>query len=202
MSAERLSKIKALIKEKIQSKEVRSTFWKPLGLIARVSTSRPVQNWLKTPGSLTARLKSQCPNLEVVVLSEQFEVPLLSESQKLGLQYNEEAWVRCVALKCQNHNWIYARTIIPDLNPQNPWQELKSLGNKPLGEVLFDMPSIKRSPFEFSKDTLAYWPYLMNHLNNQTLAYKPSFARRSVFKQNGAPLLLTEVFLPALTDHK
>jgi len=201
MSVERLSKIKVLIKEKIESNDLRPQFWKPLRLITRIVPSPKIQQWLKTPTSLTAKLKALCPQLEVVVLSETFEAPLLSEAQKLGLEHNEEAWVRCVALKCENGTWIYARTVIPNLSFQNPWAELKSLGNKPLGEVLFEMPSIDRSPFEFSKDNLAYWPYLMNHLDNRKLAYQPGFARRSIFKQKGAPLLLTEVFLPGFTKN-
>jgi chorismate--pyruvate lyase len=200
MSVARLSKIKSLLKEKIESNSMRPQFWKPLGLITRVTPSRPIQNWLKTPSSLTAKLKDLCPNLEVVVLSEKWEVPMVNEAQQLGLEIDQEVWVRCVFLKCHDRFWIYARTVIPDLSPNNPWQELQNLGNKPLGEILFDMPSVKRSAFEFSKDSLAIWPHLMDNLQDKTLAQKPGFARRSSFKQKGAPLLLTEVFLPSLLE--
>lgn len=200
MSQERLAKIRALVQQKMAAKEMRPQFWKPAGLIARISPLRKIQHWLKTPASLTAELKQRCPHLEVVVLSQKFEVPLLSETQKLGLAINEEAWVRCVVLKCQQRNWVYARTVIPNLNSQNPWQELQTLGNKPLGEILFEIPSIQRSPFEFAKEALSDWPYLMNHLQQPQLSKKPGFARRSVFKQKQSPLLLTEVFLPGLLD--
>ncbi len=195
-----LSKIQALIQEKTQLKFSGPQFWKPPGLISRIAPAAQTQSWLKTPTSLTARLRKHCPELEVVILSEQFETPLINEAQKLGLVYNEEAWVRCVLLKCRQRSWIYARTVIPRMDAQNPWQELQTLGAKPLGEILFDKPSVNRSAFEFSKDSLAHWPHLMKHLNAPELAHKPGFARRSVFKQKGAPLLLTEVFLPGLLD--
>jgi len=202
MSIERLSKIKALLEDKMKSGQLRPQFWKPAQLIQRISPSRVVQQWLITPSSLTSKLKSICPDLEVHVISEKYEMPLVSEAQKLGIARDEEVWIRCVLLKCKNHNWVYARTIIPKMDSLNPWHELQSLGNKPLGEILFQMPNIKRSSFEFSKDTLGYWPHLINHLNTPDIRNQPSFARRSTFNQKGAPLLLTEVFLPGLLEIK
>lgn len=197
-----IAKIRALIAAKTQAKISRPQFWKPKGLIQRITPIRSIQNWLTTQNSLTAKLRQFCPDLEVEILSEKFEEPLISEAQKLGLARNEEAWVRCVVLKCGDHHLVYARTVIPRMAPNNPWQELQNLGNKPLGELLFEMPSITRSDFEFSKDTLGYWPYLINQLNAPEMRNHPSFARRSIFKQKEAPLLLTEVFLPGLTEKK
>ena len=196
-----IAKIKALIKEKTKAKVANPQFWKPAGLINRISPSRKVQNWLKTATSLTAKLRHLCPNLEVIVLSEKYEVPLLSEAQKLNLKPDEEAWVRCVVLKCHDQHLIYARTIIPAMSSTNPWHELQQLGNKPLGEILFEMPKTQRSDFEFSKDLLSLWPYLNCHLNNTQENKKFAYARRSVFEQKGAPLLLTEVFLPQLIEN-
>jgi len=198
MSIERLAKIKALMKEKSQAKTMRPQFWKPSGLVSRVAPSRKIQGWLTTPKSLTAKLKTFCSTLQVVVLSEKMEIPLLNESQKLGLAHNEEAWVRCVLLKCHDKSWVYARTVIPKFESTNPWNELQHLGNKPLGEVLFEMSSIQRSPFEFSKDKLSYWPYLTPTLSSPETTDLNGYARRSIFHQKHAPLLLTEVFLPGL----
>lgn len=198
MSADRFTKIKALMQQKGHRKNVRPQFWKPVGLLSRITPARDIHDWLKTPTSLTAKLKSLCPDLEVEVLFEGFATPLLSEAQKLGLAIDEEVWIRCVLLKCKGNCWVYARTIIPRMNPQNPWQELQQLGNKPLGEVLFEMSSVKRSAFEFSKDPLNYWPHLINNLASPIRTKAPGFARRSIFEERGAPLLLTEVFLPGL----
>ncbi|BBP47091.1 putative chorismate pyruvate-lyase [Thiosulfatimonas sediminis] len=202
MSIERLAKIKALLQQKTPSKTLRPQFWKPVGLLSRITPVGALHAWLKTPKSLTAKLKKRCPELHVKILSETFEIPLLSETQRLGLAADETVWVRCVVLQCGSDNWVYARTVIPAIGPDNPWQELQQLGNKPLGEVLFEMPNVQRSEFEFSKDTLDYWPYLAAHLNNAQQNKLASFARRSIFTENDAQLLLTEVFLPDLTTPK
>lgn len=201
MPLDRLSKIKDLMQQKQKASGIAlPQFWKPTVLIRRITSSKNIQTWLKTPTSLTAKLKVLCPDLEVVVLSEQLETPLLNESQKLGLHKDDQAWVRCVLLKCHQKDWVYARTIIPNFSPDNPWHDVQNLGNKPLGEVLFELPSIQRSDFEFSRNQLDYWPHLMDNLPSETDVTQPGYARRSIFKQQNKPLLLTEVFLPGLVE--
>jgi len=203
MSAiDRINRIKGLLQEKAQHNvKARPLFWKPAGLIRRISPSRKVQDWLSTKGSLTAKLRLLCPDLEVIILSERLEIPLVNETQSLGLQPNEAVWVRCVVLKGQGKNWIYARTVIPNFSETNPWAHLQKLGNKPLGEVLFQDKSVKRTPFTFATQSLETWPYLTGHLGADT-AKKTGYARRSKFTQQGVPLLLTEVFLPGLLEEQ
>ena len=200
MPNERLAKIKALIQEK-KTHTVRGkpSFWKPARLIQRVAASPQIQSWLNTPDSLTARIRQTCPQMTVLVLSEKTERPLLEECTALGLQPNDQAWVRCVLLQCGQQNWVYARTVIPNLTPESPWTPLQQLGNKPLGDVLFDLPSIQRTPFEFSGQALSGWPYLSEQLSLSETQGK-GYARRSTFTQKNAPLLLTEVFLPGLVN--
>jgi chorismate--pyruvate lyase len=198
MPNERFAKIKALMQEK-RSHTVRGrpSFWKPARLIQRVSNFPTVQSWLSTKDSLTQRIRQTCPQMTVQVLSEQTERPLLDECTALGLSANDLAWVRCVLLKCDDQNWVYARTVIPNLTPESPWTSLQKLGNQPLGEVLFDLPSIQRTPFEFSSQGLSTWPYLSEQIGAENSQGK-GYARRSIFTQKEAPLLLTEVFLPGL----
>ncbi len=199
-AADRLSKIRGLLKEKAQhSVKARPLFWKPAGLIRRITPSRKIQSWLSTKESLTVRLRLLCPDLQVIILSEKLELPLANESQSLNLSSNEKAWVRCVVLKGHNANWVYARTVIPNFTDENPWSHLQKLGNKPLGEVLFDDKSIKRTPFTFASQSLDTWPYLTAFLGADSQNSK-GYARRSVFTQKEAPLLLTEVFLPGLVN--
>lgn len=161
------------------------------------TTSCPIQqSWLTTPQSLTLRLKGICPDLSVLVLSEKLEIPLPEEITALDLDLQQTAWVRCVLLKCasnvQGQDWVYARTVIPNFDAANPWHSLQTLGNKPLGEVLFELENIERTPFSFDKQLLDGLPYL-----KQT-ALSEGLLRRSIFIQQTAPLLLTEVFLPDL----
>lgn len=176
--------------------------WKPAKLIRRITQNTQLQTWLTLESSLTENLQQICPSLKVLILSEDYATPLSSEAQCLELASHQKAWIRCVVLQCQEHNLIYARTVIPEMDDNNPWHDLQRLGNKPLGEVLFEDNRIQRTPFQFSQQNLKSWPYLAPHLS-QSLVTPPShhlkgYARRSVFLKHQMPLLLTEVFLPDL----
>lgn len=183
--------------------------WKPEGLIRRLTPCKTTQSWLSTPHSLTARLRGECPALSVKILSEKLEKPLLNEAQALGMAPLDKAWVRCVLLQCPADNapsggcaanWVYARTVIPHFDPYNPWLQVQKLGEKPLGELLFELPGLRRSGFAFSHLALAGLPHLPAELSAGEDGAK-GFARRSVFIQQEAPLLLTELFLPDLLTH-
>ncbi|HIE40193.1 MAG TPA: chorismate lyase [Thiomicrorhabdus sp.] len=200
-ATDRVSKIKQLIHTKKQhtNTHAQPIFWKPAKLIQRISPNKHIQQWLNTEGSLTAQLRSLDSNLEVHILSEQLERPLANESQSLNMKPCELAWIRCVLLKGGGENWIYARTIIPHFSDSNPWASVQTLGNQPLGEVLFQDKNIQRTPFTFSSQALTIWPYLNPHLSVNTRA-KKGYARRSVFQQQQNALLLTEVFLPCFLN--
>lgn len=162
----------------------------PLHLLRQLAIPSPLKPWLLDPGSLTEKLRQHFGAIDVDVLSECLERPLPVESEQLGLEPNDVAWVRCVCLKVNKVPLIYARTVIPNWQADNPWFQLKQLGNRPLGEVLFQMPGLERTPFELSKHPSAYWPHLESASQHST-----TYARRSIFKQQQAPLLLTEAFL-------
>jgi len=164
--------------------------WKPACLWQRIGVSSVEKKTLLETLSLTQKFKQKCPDLTVEVLSEISESPLAYEREQLGLKINEQAWVRCILLKCGQQNKLYARTVIPKLNSGNPWYALKKLGTKPLGEVLFNLKNIQRSSFKISKQNYT-WPHLSKHKPDSKMA----MARYSQFLQQNQPLLLTEVFL-------
>ncbi|QCU91029.1 chorismate--pyruvate lyase family protein [Thiomicrorhabdus sediminis] len=200
MTNTRIAKIKALLKQKAQHiSHAKSAFWKPASLLQRLQPTPEIADWLKTKQSLTARIRQLCPNMKVIVLSEKMERPLLDEAKALGLPFDDNAWVRCVLLQCNQHSWVYARTVIPNLDMDNPWHQLQHLGDKPLGEVLFEQSNIERSNFEFCSQPISEWPYLAENVNYPNLQWR-SFGRRSLFTKQQNPLLLTEVFLPALFE--
>lgn len=167
--------------------------WKPASLFSRLNSPYVLKTWLLEQGSLTARLRSIYPKLEVKVLSENWQIPLKDESSLLRLPYDRQAWIRSVLLHCGEQELVYARTVIPDCFPGNPWFRLKKLGNQPLGEVLFQLKGIERGPFELTEIPRTSWPHLPEKINAQ----QKSFARRSIFIQQNKPLLLTEAFLTA-----
>lgn len=176
--------------------------WLPAEQIDQITTDALAQSWLLEKGSITLRLKQKMPDLQVQVLEQGLinsdlnnsdsHNPELSiqptEAQKLGLiapKSHNQAWLRTVLIQNKQQNLIYARTVIPNFQPANPWYQIQQLGNKPLGEILFTNPDLTRSSFEFSN--------YQNQDSSKIFSANP--ARRCVFQHDQFPLLLTEVFL-------
>jgi chorismate--pyruvate lyase len=164
--------------------------WSAFGELPRLTASAELQSWALERGSLTRRLRERWADTRVQVLSEALTPPLPHESLALGLAADEAAWVRCVVLRGGERPRIYARTVIPNWHPNNPWAEVQALGEQPLGELLFTLPDLSRSDFEWALN--APWPESLA----QASADQPEvLARRCTFVRQRAPLLLTEVFL-------
>lgn len=121
----------------IQPAKTLSPKWYAKPLKHRMMLTRNLEDWLFDPSSLTAKLRQKCPELSVKILSEKLEYPLPDEQQRLKMTPGEKAWIRIVTLTCGELPLVYARTIIPNFQPGNPWFSLKTLGHTPLGHVLF-----------------------------------------------------------------
>jgi chorismate--pyruvate lyase len=162
--------------------------------LPQLCTDPSATRWLQERGSLTERLRHQWGDVAVHLLDEGLARPLPHESTRLRLAPATLAWVRCVLLVCQNQPRVYARTVIPDWTALNPWAEVQRLGRQPLGELLFRLPDLQRSGFEWGHDWV--WPHA-DRWTGQASAQPRSepLARRCVFVREQAPLLLTEVFL-------
>lgn len=169
-----------------------SPVWLPEHELTQLTTDPHAASWLLERGSLTQRLREHWGDAAVQLLDEGLSTPLPHEAQRLGLPPDAHAWVRCVLLVCRGEPRVYARTVIPGWTPHNPWAQVQRLGQQPLGELLFRLPDLQRSAFEWNAD--ASWPHLQN------IEGEPPLARRCVFERAEAPLLLTEVFL-GLNDH-
>jgi len=160
----------------------------------QLCTDPSATRWLQERGSLTERLRHQWGHVAVQLLDEGPARPLPHESTRLRLAPGTLAWVRCVLLVCQNQPRVYARTVIPDWNPLNPWAEVQQLGRQPLGELLFRLPDLQRSGFEWGQGWV--WPHAGHWTHHASAPARPEpLARRCVFVREQAPLLLTEVFL-------
>jgi len=194
-AAQHLALIRETLKAKQYAQALKPQFWKPQELLRRITQAPRTQTWLQTTDSLTQRLRNEFQTLEIEILSEEMERPLMAEAQKLNSSLETETWIRCVLLNSEENALVYARTVIPFFDAQNPWHELQKLGNQPLGEVLFLDKTVQRSGFEFAKIALNDLPHYRMRLSG-SMALAHGIARRSVFYKNNFPLLLTEVFLP------
>ena len=94
---------------------------------------------------------------------------------------------------------MYARSVIPSMTLQGEHQGLQHLGNRPLGEYLFSIPTLQRSAIQWSR--LSQDAALAKGLVvSQADSEKPIWGRRSLFLIDAKPLLVSEFFLPVLFE--
>ncbi len=154
--------------------------------------------WLLDTGSLTDRLKKACHgHFEVRVVEQGWQRPRLDERRALDMRHGMVGWVRQVQLLCNGTPWVFARTIVPVTTLTGAQRRLAYLGNRPLGAFLFADPGMQRGPVEVAAIRNGQ---AMFGMATAGLKRKPAaiWGRRSVFRVGGKPLLVTEVFLPAI----
>ncbi|GGK61791.1 chorismate--pyruvate lyase family protein [Amphritea balenae] len=143
------------------------------------------RKWLLDSGSLTQRLiQASKGDFRVEVVRQLWGRPTRSEARELGIPHRQMALIREVQLIGNGQPWVFARTIIPASTLTGKQRELNYLGSRSLGTVLFKDPTMQRGALQISKLRL---------LSGETV-----WARRSRFLLSGKPLLVAEVFLPAL----
>lgn len=161
-----------------------------------------MEAWLFDVASLTQRLRQVCQGrFQVQVMSQTRVRPLRDERCALGMRDHEYALVRMVYLLCDGQPWVFARTIIPLRTLSGAQRRLRRLGTKPLGEMLFADPSMRRSDVEVAR--LEPGSVLFNLATARVtvnLGQPPQaiWGRRSVFYLQHKPLLVGEIFLPEL----
>ena len=156
-----------------------------------------LREWLTDSGSLTKRLQSvseQAVNVEL--LHYDWHTALPEESLFLQQPLRRIQLEREVLLCDGDRPEIYARTIIPQSTYQVLPSRFDNLGTKPLGQMLFDEPTLSRSDIEVACLTSQHWLY---QLATEWLDIRPDilWARRSCFYLNGNPVLVCEIFLPS-----
>jgi chorismate--pyruvate lyase len=155
-------------------------------------------DWLFDAGSLTRRLRRACPRrFQVRVLRQGRMRPSREEARALTLRPDAWTWIREVQLLCGDRPWVFARTLIPAATLNGRGRRLTQLGTRPLGEVLFADPGVCRGPVEVARIVAGQ----VLHQRAFSGFIEPPDAiwgRRSVFRIDGRPLLVCEIFLPDL----
>lgn len=173
--------------------------WHRVGARGRVrAPDGLLGRWLLDTRSLTDRVRACCRDtFSVRVVAQGWDVPRRDEVTALALPGRERALVREVQLLCGARPWVFARTVIPARTLTGPQRRLARLGTKPLGAFLFADPGMRRGPVELACLRPGAGLYRAAVAG---LARKPSelWGRRSLFWLGGKPLLVCEVFLPAL----
>lgn len=103
--------------------------------------------------------------------------------------------VREVELLGDGTPWVFARTLVPVSSLRGSARRLATLGNKPLGAVLFSDPSMRRGQIQIAR-LLPRHPLFI--AATESLEQKPAelWGRRTLFYLAGKPLLVNEIFLP------
>ncbi len=146
------------------------------------------RRWLCDRGSLTQHLiAASNNNFRVEVEQQCWSIPSRSEAKVLGIKHRQVALIREVKLIGNDQPYVVARTVIPAGTLTGKQKQLATLGNRSLGSLLFNEPSMRRGKFQISRLT-----------SNSEKAGYSLWARRSVFYLSNKPLLVSEVFLPVL----
>lgn len=159
--------------------------------------ARPLRRWLSDHGSLTQRLKSRCAAFRVVPVATGIARPNADEYALLGMAPGTRAYVREVMLLCNDVPVVFAHSVLPLTGLRGGWNGITRLGNRSLGEALFSDHRIARQPLAYRKLRVDH-PLFRAIAVRQTLDARCLWSRRSLFCLNAHPLLVTEVFLPAI----
>ncbi len=172
--------------------------WRSRLGLSRCSLPASLADWLLDGGSLTRRLRRICSSrVDVRVLRQGWSRPGNDEARLLGLRSDAWAWIREVQLVGDGQPWVFARTLIPARTLNGCGRRLTRLGTRPLGEVLFADPGVRRGPVEIARIVCG------RRLHQQAFAglvESPDaiWGRRSLFWIADRPLLVCEIFLPDL----
>ncbi|MCO1332836.1 chorismate lyase [Microbulbifer sp. OS29] len=176
-----------------QSPFVPSGDWQSLPLETQQQPPKALIPWLCYSDSLTAALKRQSGgDFYVQVLHQGWQSPHPEECRALGLRDGSRALIREVLLHGCGQPWVYARSVLPERSLQGKSRNLRSLDSRPLGELLFCEPGIRRG--EITLNLLERSPacQCVELGDNASTAW----GRRSVFWLRDKPLLVAEAFLP------
>lgn len=168
--------------------------------VNKCAASAQVCDWLTNQQSLTSRLVARCAQFQVQRLQQHAARCLPDECEAIGLSKRIRVMERDVLLRCDGVAVVYAHTVVPLTANASQWPLFASLGNKSLGTTLFSDPLVVRGALNFALLRTTH-PLMrriasLNLLGSQTTTLH---ARRSLFTRHGSSLLVTEVFLPAIT---
>ena len=167
-------------------------FWKTL---------LPEQNgyapWLRDRGSLTRRIQQRCTQFGVRNVHDGLMAATLDETALLGLPPRQKIYTREVFLLADDRAVVFAHSVVAPQHLRGAWQAVQHLGNRPLGAMLFAHPLVRRAPLHYRMLGPGHPLYCRATVALDTPPPR-LWARRSLFTLHGAPLLVTEVFLPEI----
>jgi chorismate--pyruvate lyase len=173
------------------------TFWRG----ATLGCEGALRPWLHDHGSLTQRIQQRCDFFAVRQMRSGLARVAQDESALLGVAPHRFAYTREVFLYANHQPVVFAHSVCATQSIRGAWRAVAGLGNRPLGALLFAHPLVQRLPLHYQALRASHPLYrqavtVLNHPPAKL------WARRSLFYLHNAPLLVTEVFLPEITQLK
>ena len=170
--------------------------WLPAERLGQLTIDAQVRPWMIGKGLLTQRLKAVCGERFGLRLLDQW-TGVLGAAYQSALRSTDNAGLfRDVEMSSNDSVWVFEQTVMPDSTlVAHPW--LAELGESALGETLSDLSGVERSSYEY-----AWLPageaVTARALRNARVTSAGLWARRSRLSLRGAPLLIQELFFPAM----
>jgi chorismate lyase len=173
------------------------------------SAPRMWTQWLRRSGSLTRALQT----LGKVEVQVNFEGSVYRRAGEMRLrdehiatrrgsfqpaEHGSPVWVRDITLTVGAAAVIAARSIVSARDSRASWKSLRTLAARPLGSLLYNNPAISRSRFAYASFSLTATLFVDREFVDDANQCGRAWARVSEFRRGQAPLVLTEIFLPAL----
>lgn len=158
-----------------------------------------LRGWLTDPHSLTSRIRARCGRFAVRPLRQCVAMAGRDERAALRLAGTRGARVREVLLCADGLPVVFAHSVVRLDDLAGVWRLFSGIGTRPLGEALFADRRIRRSPLAVRRIDHRH-PLYRRILAAGIQVNQPLWARRSLFMRHGRPLLVTEVFLPAISE--
>ncbi len=170
--------------------------WLPAERLGQLAMDPQLRPWLIGKGLLTQRMKAACAERFALRLVDQW-TGLLSAAHKAALRATDNAGLfRDIEMFCGDQVWVFAQTIMPDSTLcAHPW--LAELGDSALGETLSGLSGVERSSYEYAWLPVEE-PVTARALRDSEIKPAGLWARRSRVSLRAAPLLIQELFLPAM----
>jgi chorismate--pyruvate lyase len=179
-----------------KTRSIESVQWQPAERLGQLSVDGQLRPWLIAKGLLTQRLKDACAERYALRLVDQW-TGLLSPSHKAVLRTEDNAGLfRDIEMCCGDNVWVFGQSVVPDSTlSAHPW--LAELGDSELGETLSDLSGVVRGSYEYA------WLPVTELATARALRdaqIKPAglWGRRARITLRNAPLLIQELFLPAM----
>jgi chorismate--pyruvate lyase len=167
--------------------------WVPLA-DCRDRVPAALEPWLAEPGLLTARVRAACGSATRLRLLRLEPAPMDPRvAHRLGVD-DATCLLREIEFTCGARRWIFARTVLPQSTVRrHPW--LRELGDRGLGESLGAVADVRREPLEYQ---LLHASHPLAQAAGAEQSGEAIWARRAVYRLGDHPILVQEVFLPAL----